>query len=234
MSRAVIVTGAAGGIGRATAEALSAAGWLVIGFDIKFSRDHDYLAERVEQDICDSIGFRNGLARVADANEIVGLVNCAGIAKVGRFQDSSEADWRTLVNINFLAPLTACQALVPVIAANGGGAIVNITSDSGRVGAAGEAVYSGTKGGLAAFSKSLAQEVGRLGITVNCVSPGIIATPMSAPNQEIIDKLVKKVPMKRVGLPVDVAAAVVFLMSPAASYITGQTLSVGGGLTMAG
>jgi NAD(P)-dependent dehydrogenase (short-subunit alcohol dehydrogenase family) len=76
--------------------------------------------------------------------------------------------------------------------------------------------------------------VGRLGITVNCVSPGIIATPMSAPNQEIIDKLVKKVPMKRVGLPVDVAAAVVFLMSPAASYITGQTLSVGGGLTMAG
>ena len=123
---------------------------------------------------------------------------------------------------------------MPAITANGGGAIVNITSDSARVGAAGEAVYAGTKGGLAAFSKSLAQEVGRFGITVNCVSPGLVATPMSAPNQELIEKLVKKVPAGRVGQPTDIAGAVAFLLSPAASYITGQTLSVGGGLTMAG
>ncbi len=234
MTRTAIVTGAGSGIGRATAEALAADGWQVVGIDLRFSGEHAHLAEKVEQDIADGAGFRTALARVAETRKITGLVNCAGISRVGRFADSTEADWRKLVDVNFIAPLTACQALVPAIAANGGGAIVNITSDSARVGAAGEAVYAGTKGGLAAFSKSLAQEVGRFGITVNCVSPGLVATPMSAPNQELIEKLVKKVPAGRVGQPADIAGAVAFLLSPAASYITGQTLSVGGGLTMAG
>jgi 2-hydroxycyclohexanecarboxyl-CoA dehydrogenase len=127
----------------------------------------------------------------------------------------------------------ACHTLLPAIIANGGGAIVNITSDSGRAGAAGETVYSATKGGLAAFSRSLAQEVGRFKVTVNNVSPGLIETPMSAPNPDVVAKLVKRVPMKRVGMPADVAKAVLFLLSPGADYITGQTLSVSGGLTMA-
>ena len=232
MSRAAIVTGAGGAIGWAIAERLAADGWQVVGVDLKFSGDHPHLAEAVTQDLGDATGFRAALVRIAGHHKVTGLVNCAGISKVGRFMEDDEAWWRKLTEINFIAPLIACQALIPAMIDNGGGAIVNITSDSGRAGAAGEAVYSGTKGGLAAFSKSLAQEVGRFKVTVNCVSPGVIQTPMSAPNEEVVAKLVKKVPLKRVGLPEDVARAVSYLLGPDADYVTGQILSVSGGLTM--
>ncbi len=233
MSGAVVVTGAGGAIGKAIAQTLAAAGWVVIGIDLRFSGDHPHLARRVEQDIADSAGLRAALAAIVKDYRVTGLVNCAGIVTVGRFLEETEAYWRTLVEVNFFAPLVACQALLPAMIENGGGAIVNISSDSGRAGAANESVYSGTKGGLAAFSRSLAQEVGRFKITVNNVSPGLIETPMSAPNPDIVAKLVKRVPMKRVGVSQDVAKAVLFLLSPDADYITGQTLSVSGGLTMA-
>ena len=232
MSNAAIVTGAGGAIGRAIAERLAADGWQVIGIDLRFSGEHPHLTDAVACDIGDSAGFRAALAKIAAAWAVKGLVNCAGISKVVRFMEDDEAWWRKMVDINFIAPLVACQALIPAMIDNGGGAIVNITSDSGRAGAAGEAVYSGTKGGLAAFSKSLAQEIGRHGITVNCVSPGVIETPMSAPNPEVVAKLVRKVPLKRVGLPADVARAVSFLLGPDAAYVTGQIVSVSGGLTM--
>jgi 2-hydroxycyclohexanecarboxyl-CoA dehydrogenase len=233
MSGAVIVTGANGAIGRAIAETLAEQGRSVIGLDLRFSGDHPHLTRRQELDIADSAGLRAALAGLAEQFPIGGLVNCAGIVTIGRFQDETESYWRKLIEVNLFAPLVACQALLPAMVINGGGAIVNITSDSGRAGAAGETVYSATKGGLAAFSRSLAQEVGRFKITVNNVSPGIIATPMSAPNAEVIEKLIKRVPMKRVGAAADVARAVAFLLSPEADYITGQTLSVSGGLTMA-
>jgi 2-hydroxycyclohexanecarboxyl-CoA dehydrogenase len=110
--------------------------------------------------------------------------------------------------------------------------LVQITSDSGRSGAGNEAVYAGSKSALVAFSKSLAQEMGRHNIRVNCVSPGVVLTPMSAPNVDLLEKFARRVPLKRLGQPDDIAAAVRYLASEEASYVTGQVLSVGGGLTM--
>lgn len=117
---------------------------------------------------------------------------------------------------------------------HGYGRIISVTSDSARSGAAGEAVYAGTKNALVAFSKSLAQEVGRHNITVNCVSPGVIETPLSAPNAALLEKFKRRVPLKRLGKPADVAGAVAFLASGDSAYITGEVLSVGGGISMAG
>jgi 2-hydroxycyclohexanecarboxyl-CoA dehydrogenase len=234
MNQSVVVTGAGGAMGQAIGAALAADGWRVIGIDLKFSGDHPHLAHRIEQDVADSGAFRAQLAKVASTCRVTGLVNCAGISRVVSFLEDEEANWRRMLDINFLAPVTACQELLPTMIANGGGAIVNITSDSGRIGAAGQAVYAGSKGGLTAFSKSLAQEVGYFGITVNCVSPGVIETPMSAPNQQLIAKLVRKIPMQRIGQPVDVARTTAFLLSRQADYVTGQVISVSGGLTMVG
>ncbi len=233
MSRAAAVTGANGAIGRAIAETLAAEGWSVIGLDVNFSGDNRHLEREVVVDIADTVGLRTALDSIARDFTVTGLVNCAGIVKVGRFMDEAEPYWRRLIDVNLFAPIVACQALIPPMVANGGGAIVNITSDSGRAGAAGETVYSATKGGLAAFGRSLAQEVGRFNIRVNNVSPGLVDTPMSAANPELVAKLVKRVPLKRTGAPTEVARAVAYLLGPDAAYITGQTLSVSGGLTMA-
>jgi len=234
VSRAVLVTGAAGGIGRAIAKVLAKEGWIVIGLDLRWAKDDFNLGRQYEVDLADSAALAQILAIMNDKWLFSGLVNCAGITSVGRFLDGDEAGWRRLVEINFLAPLAICKAVVPVMTEHGGGSIVNITSDSARVGAGGEAVYAGTKGGLVAFSKSQAQEVGPSGIRVNCISPGAIETPMSAPNPDVMAKLVRRVPLRRAGLPGDVASAVAFLLNPESAYITGQVLSVSGGLTMAG
>jgi 2-hydroxycyclohexanecarboxyl-CoA dehydrogenase len=233
MSNAVVVTGAGRAIGKAIAETLAADGWVVIGIDLEFPGDHPHLVRRIAQDIADTAGLRAVLADVVQGYRVTGLVNCAAIVTVGRFLEETQDYWRKVTEVNFIAPLVACQALLPAMIENGGGAIVNITSDSARAGVPNESVYSGTKGGLAAFSRSLAHEVGRFKITVNNVSPGLIDTPMSAPNPDVVAKLSKRIPMKRIGVPRDVAKAVAFLLSPEADYITGQTLSVGGGLTMA-
>ncbi len=140
--------------------------------------------------------------------------------------------WRALIDVNLLAPIALSHALLPVMIARGGGAIVAITSDSARVGAAGEEVYSATKGGLAAFVRSLAQEVARHGITVNAVSPGPVRTPLSEGQPALLDRLARKTPLGRIAEAEDVAGTVAWLLGPDARFVTGQTISVSGGLTM--
>lgn len=233
MNRRVILTGAAGAIGAAIANLLTARGWDVVGIDRAFPTRSPALAQQVAQDITDAKGYRDALERILADGPVHGLVNCAGIAVVGRFLDQ-EPHWDQLMAVNLTAALQACHIVVPAMIEGGGGSVVNIISDSARVGAAGEAVYSATKGGLAAFTRSLAQEVGRAGVRVNNVSPGPVRTPMSAAHGDLMDKLAAKTPMKRVATAEDVAGAVAFFLGDDSAFVNGQTLSVSGGLTMVG
>ncbi|ARR54642.1 short-chain dehydrogenase [Rhizorhabdus wittichii DC-6] len=233
MSRRVILTGAAGAIGAAIAELLAARGWQVIGVDLAFPGASPALAERVAQDITDAGGYQAALDRIVAGGPVHGLVNCAGVAQVGRFLQL-EPRWDLLVAVNLTAAIQACYVVVPSMIEAGGGSVVNIISDSARAGAAGEAVYSAAKGGLAAFTRSLAQEVGRFGVRVNNVSPGPVRTPMSAAHGDVMDKLAARTPMKRVAEASDIAGAVAFFLGDDSAFVTGQTLSVSGGLTMVG
>ena len=233
--RSALVTGAGGAIGSAIARALRGDGWHLIGVDLQFdAASETSLDVAVPCDISESAVFRRKLAELGAAHEIRCLVNCAGICPVGPFFDSDEATWRRACDVNFLAPLVACQVLVPPMMAAGEGRVVNITSEGSRTGGSGIAVYSATKGALLSFSKSLAQEAAPGRVTVNCVSPGTVETPMTAPNADMVQKLARKIPLGRVGQPDDIANAVAFLVRPESNYITGQVLSVGGGLTMIG
>ena len=165
------------------------------------------------------------------------LVNNAGIDVIGPFLESREEDWERLWAVNLRGTLLATRAVLHGMVARERGRIVNIGSDAGRVGSSGEAVYSATKGGVIAFTKTLAREVARHGVTVNCVCPGPTDTALLEQVRDYDEKLhaslARAIPLRRLGRPEDVAAAVVFLASDAAAYITGQTLSVSGGLTMA-
>jgi 2-hydroxycyclohexanecarboxyl-CoA dehydrogenase len=148
--------------------------------------------------------------------------------------DGDEEFWRTLVEINYLGQVRMTRALLePML--EGGGRVVNLASDAGRVGSSGETVYAGTKGGVIAFTKSLAREVARHGVTVNCVCPGPTDTPLFAAQPERIrEALVRAIPLRRLAAPAEVADAVLFFASDRAAFVTGQVLSVSGGLTMAG
>jgi 2-hydroxycyclohexanecarboxyl-CoA dehydrogenase len=165
------------------------------------------------------------------------LVNNAGIDVIGPFLDSREEHWDRLWAVNLKGTLLVTHAVLHGMVARERGRIVNIGSDAGRVGSSGEAVYSATKGGIIAFTKTLAREVARHGVTVNCVCPGPTDTALLEQVREYDEKLhaslARAIPLRRLGRPEDVAAAVVFLASDAAAYVTGQTLSVSGGLTMA-
>mgnify|MGYP000150337241 CR=1 FL=1 len=165
------------------------------------------------------------------------LVNNAGWDRVAPFVETTEELWDRLIAVNLKGPLICTRAVLEAMIAQRYGRIVNIASDAGRVGSSGETVYSAAKGGVIAFTKALAREVARYGITVNCVCPGPSDTPLfrrevAEPHPELARRLLRAIPVGRLGTPQDVAPAVLFLASDEAAYITGQTLSVSGGLTM--
>ena len=189
-------------------------------------------------DITARASVEQALAATTDAlGPVDVLVNNAGIDTIEPFLDSQEPTWERIVAVNYLGTVRCCHVVVPTMVSRGAGRVVNIASDAGRVGSSGEAVYSGTKGAVIAFSKALAREVAGAGVSVNVVCPGPTDTPLldqvAQASQKLYDGLARAIPMRRIGQPADVAPAVVFLASDGAGFITGQTLSVSGGLTMA-
>jgi len=235
-----IVTGAGQGIGRAIAGKLAAEGATVVVTDLDGATARQTAAGlggavAIRTDVTD----RDGVRQMTDAvlrqfGRIDVLVNNAGWDKASPFVDSDPADWDRAIRINLYGVLHTCKAVLPVMAAQGAGAIVNLGSDAGRVGSSGEAVYSAAKGGIIAFTKSVAREMARHQVRVNCVCPGPTDTALFASfaGPKLREALTSAIPFRRLGQPADVANVVAFLASDEASFVTGQTVSVSGGLTM--
>ncbi|MEN0137833.1 MAG: SDR family oxidoreductase [Rhodococcus sp. (in: high G+C Gram-positive bacteria)] len=238
-----VVTGAGSGIGRAIALALAEQGDRVVVADLDLQAAEKTAAERPDRlfpmtvDVADRTqvdALRDRVtAEVGVANI---LVNAAGWDRTDQFLNATTEFAEKVVAINYLGPVHMCSAFLPgMVEAGNGGRVVNLASDAGRVGSAGESIYAGAKGGVIALSKSLAREMARHGINVNCVCPGPTDTPLfQAQAEKLKEALVKAIPFRRLARPEEVAAPVVFLASESASFITGQVISVSGGLTMAG
>jgi 2-hydroxycyclohexanecarboxyl-CoA dehydrogenase len=250
-NRVALVTGGAQGIGRGIAETLAANGLQVAVADLKFDTAEETAAAitsaggkaiAVEIDVTDTSSVQGAVKTVTEVlGPIEVVVNNAGFDDFMKFLDTTEDFWDRILEVNFKGSLRVIQAVAPGMIERRWGRIVNIGSDAGRVGSSLEAVYSGAKGGIIAFTKTLAREVATKGVTVNTVCPGPTDTPALrkfAANagedaEKVVAGMTRAVPMKRLAQPADVAAAVAFFASDAAGYITGQTLSVSGGLTMA-
>jgi NAD(P)-dependent dehydrogenase (short-subunit alcohol dehydrogenase family) len=170
---------------------------------------------------------------VAEVGRLDVVVSTVGWTAVSKFLDETPEYWRKIVDLNLMSAIYLCAAAGRVLREHGG-SIVLTASEAGKVGTSGESVYSATKGGVIALAKSLAREFARYKIRVNVVAPGITATPLleSQGGAQVLDSIVKQVPLRRVGQPEDIAGAIAFLALDEADYITGQTLCVGGGLTM--
>jgi 2-hydroxycyclohexanecarboxyl-CoA dehydrogenase len=245
--RAAVVTGGASGIGRAIALALAREGARVAVADLNAAGARETAAE-IEQ------AGGTGLAQPLDVTDVAAvdaaldavaarwgglqvLVNCAGWDKPMPFVETTPEFWDKILAINLRGPLACTRAALRHMVKAEYGKIVTIASDAGRVGSTGEAVYSAAKGGLIAFTKTVAREVARHRINVNCVCPGPSDTPLfqkefAEQSPRLAESLKRVIPWGRLGVPDDVAPAVVFLASDDAGFITGQTLSVSGGLTM--
>jgi len=242
--RVAFVTGAGRGMGRAIAHRLGAEGARLAVTDI----DKDAAAAVAVElggdaypafvDVTDAGSVGAAVEEVtARLGPIDVLVNNAGWDRMAPFLETDEELWDRLIAINLKGVLHTCRAIGPQMVERRSGRIVNVSSDAGRVGSTGEAVYSATKGGIIAFSKTLARELARHSVTVNVVCPGPTDTPLLAEmvgegNDRLISSLQRAIPLGRLGRPEDIAAAVAFLASDDASFVTGQTLSVSGGLTM--
>lgn len=243
--RVAFVTGGGGGIGAAICRGLADAGYRVVVADVAASRAEEVAGEigglGVELDVTDPGSVAAAVAGTAEAfGPIETCVNCAGWDELRPFLDTDEAFQSKVIEINYAGPVRVTRAVLPGMVERSYGRIINIGSDAGRVGSSLESVYSGAKGGIIAFTKTIAREFARHGITANTVCPGPTDTPLlgeiikASPDADrVISGMTKAVPMRRLGQPDDVAPAVVFLASDEAGFITGQTLSVSGGLTMA-
>jgi len=243
--RRVILTGGASGIGRSAAIRLAKEGCIVGIFDLNESGARQTAAQ------CP--GARAYKVDIADRDQVVaamedfeaacgpteGLANVAGWDVPINFLDTDEAFWDKVIRINMRGPLVMHHVVTRGMAQRGFGRVVNVSSDAGRVGSSGEGVYSFCKGGLIAFTKTLARELARRGVTLNVLCPGPTDTPLfdgfkasSPAGASIGDAMARAIPLRRIGQPDDYAGMIAFLLSDDSAYMTGQTVSVSGGLTM--
>lgn len=250
-NKTVIVTGGARGIGRAVVQAFAQAGANVVIADLRLADAEQTAKEIVKCDCRRVVAVQTDVTKREDIDRlreetlrmftrIDVLVNCAGWDRLLPFLKTTPELWQKVLNINFLGIVNMCHAILPHMVERKQGTIVNISSDTGRVGSFGEAIYASSKAAIMAFSKTLAREHARDNIRVNVVSPGLCETPLIEEMREdpltakILGSIVTFIPLKRLGQPEEIAPLVVFLASDAASYITGQVYSVNGGLNMVG
>jgi 2-hydroxycyclohexanecarboxyl-CoA dehydrogenase len=237
--RIALVTGGASGIGAATVRRLAAEGARVAVADLDVAGARDVAGEvdgvAVEMDVADASSVRAGVEAVGQVDV---LVNNAGTDRFSYFVNTDEALWDLVLGVNLRGTIAVTHAVLDGMQRRGGGAIVNVASEAGRVGSQGSAVYSAAKAGVIGFTRAIARESARFGVRVNAVAPGPIDTPLlNAAPGEIGERLrqgmIDATQMRRIGQPEEVAAVIAFLASEDASFVTGQTVNVSGGLSMA-
>jgi 2-hydroxycyclohexanecarboxyl-CoA dehydrogenase len=241
--KTVAVTGSASGIGYASVKAFAEAGASVILTDVNVAAGDKAAAglaasghkvRFIKLDVTDRNSADALAAKIkAEDGRLDVLVNAAGWDIIQPFMENTPEYWAKIVALNFMGPVQVTRALLPLLMDSGDGRIVNVSSDAGRVGSFGETVYAGAKGGIIAFTKSLAREMVRKKVRVNCICPGPTDTPLfEAQTEKMKEALVNAIPMKRLAKPSEVADGILFFASDRSSFCTGQVLSVSGGLTM--
>ncbi len=242
-AKIAVVTGAAGGIGAAICERLSSEGYSIAALDLngdaltELKTNVGSLLTIYKLDQTDEAAVKRTIETIeTDLGPISALVNVLGWTGSTRFDQESAEYWNKIIAINYTSLLYVTHPILTRMIGRKSGRMVFVASDAARVGTGGQAVYAGTKGAVIAFAKSIARENARHNITVNCVAPGPTETPLylheAAANPDFTARLLKSIPLRRPAKPADQAAAVSFLLSDDATYVTGQTLSVSGGLTM--
>jgi len=248
--KVAVITGAGGGIGTALSKRFCEEGVHIVAVDVnetslqtlKNSIGNSSQLTTIQLDITDHAAVLKEIEAVSQKlGRIDILVNNAGWDVPIQFLESSPDFWQKVININLLGAINLQHSVVPIMIRNGGGKVINIASDAGRVGSSGESVYSACKGGLIAFSKTLARECAKNNVLVNVVCPGPTETALLKSfigegdyGKKIYDGLLRSIPLKRLGQPEDIPGIVLFLGSDDANFITGQVISVSGGLTMHG
>lgn len=244
--KVAFVTGAGSGIGREIARLLASKSMKVIVADINLEAAEETVAMIKDENqegiavYCDVTTLESVQESVKEAINHYGtidvLVNNAGWDKVEPFLKSEPSTWKRIMDINLIGQIHTCKEILPIMVEKESGKVINIASDSGRVGSSGEAVYSAAKGGVIAFTKTIAREMARNNINVNCIAPGPSDTPLldeiRSYNEGITKALERVIPFRRLAKATDIANAVAYFASDEADYVTGQTLSVNGGLTM--